>query len=436
MNAHWWDICITTYICLGVRIRALLVFDRWACESLGQSDEWRYRLSRLFLLYGATLLLTLPNPKSLIGKDHLTPIPMRRILLLLFSLAWLNTTVNAGEATTDHLTVSDLQTDGEYTFFTVSLEGSRHYSAYNMDIHFPNGLFVYQEDDAYWVMMAEDDGMYPFKKVGNKKNYSHSFSCMPNADGKSIRISCFSSESESFKENSGVLFYVYVKVSPFMKAGKNTLTIDGIALTMADETQYDPVAETHTLIGPSTSSLTLNISATNQWSTCVLPFDAALPTGVMAYTCGSTTGDYVVLTEATSFEAYTPYVLYAENGFTGELSGTVDPDKYEATPTVGLLNGAVVAQEITSGYVLQKQAEGVKFYNVNGLSFTIPEGRCWLSAGNSARSFGFIDEATSIDDVRKLLNTNDVYDLQGHRVAVPLPGHIYIIGGEKVLKLR
>ena len=80
------------------------------------------------------------------------------------------------------------------------------------------------------------------------------------------------------------------------------------------------------------------------------------------------------------------YVLYAANGFSGVLEGTVDASLYPEdtrSVTVNGLTGIVTPQEVTEGYILQNQGDGVRFYRVGDVPFALPAGRCYLSASVS-----------------------------------------------------
>ena len=83
----------------------------------------------------------------------------------------------------------------------------------------------------------------------------------------------------------------------------------------------------------------INISEANKWGTCVLAFDTELPEEVDAFVSTGMNKDYVVLEKVTMLEANKPYVLYAENGYKGTLTGIVDVSNYQETVTDGLLNG-------------------------------------------------------------------------------------------------
>jgi len=365
---------------------------------------------------------------------------MKRHLLLLFMACWLIPATWAVE-TEDHFTISNVTVvpGGSYAYFDVSLVGSRQYTAYNLDIHFPVGLSVYYNGGKPAVSMLKNSGMYPSSEdiVTGDVNYSHNFTCTYGEAGeRMLRIACVSTSSESFNYNSGTLFRVLIVASPFLKPGTASLTFDGQNLTTADETKYVPADQVLTVNVSTSSTVPVSISATNQYGTCVLPFDATLPEGLLAYSCDSEQDGDLVLSPVESMSAYTPYILYAENGYTGNLTGTVTAANYVAVATAGYLNGAVEPQQVSEGYVLQNQGSGAMFYKINGKTFAIPEGHCWITIPSSARmTLNLIQEPTAIKAVQKgKTEGSDFYSLDGKRISNPKSGTIYISDGKKVLK--
>ena len=182
---------------------------------------------------------------------------------------------------------------------------------------------------------------------------------------------------------------------------------------------------------------TIAITATNKYSTCILPFDAALPAGVEAYECSTVTGEYLDLIEAGSLVARTPYILYAPDGVNTTLRGVVEEPKADNQVKKGLLTGYVFdAQALTlaaGDYVLQNQGQGVMFYNAAGISLTIPAGRCYLTVpGNKARTLRIRRETTDIDEVIEE-GESIIYDLMGRRVTEMQPGRVYIVNGKKIV---
>lgn len=384
---------------------------------------------------------------------------------ILFSLLCCLMTIGASAVeTTDYIKLSaaTVNPGGDEVCITVSLVGSEnYYTAYNMDIHLPVGMeLTTDEESKYKVAISqsstEASAIYPSTSttspitipgVGTFNvttySYTHSLSSSYGVAGDRIlRVACISQSNETFKATSGDLFTFYVKASSFTKPGAAQITIDGVALKVAGGSEYDPAAhvdENVTVSSDATASLT--VSSTNKWSTCILPFDVDLPTGVEAYTCsdkevreGKT---FLKLNSASSIEAYTPYILYSENGYSGNVSGTVDATKYPASGivTAGYLNGAIEAQSITEGYVLQNLSDGVKFYSCGGNTFTIPAGKCWVTITSDTKALSFeYDESAKIDCIAdKTDNTDAIYNLSGQKVSTLQPNTIYVRSGKKFI---
>ncbi len=207
------------------------------------------------------------------------------------------------------------------------------------------------------------------------------------------------------------------------------------------------------------------------WGTLILPFDAAVPDGLTAYS-----GEVIELGEedsdgntaltigdaSTSIIANTPYLVRGTEG-TYTFSGTSE----EATNglTAGYLTGTLVDMDYTvlsavssTVYLLQKHTEedsdyqegeglGVAFYPVTedsapnedtgseGASLTAYH--CYLTLSDAAPaklSIGFIGgEETGIVAVEGDVIADDaIYDLSGRRVSKAVKG-VYIMNGKKVL---
>lgn len=309
---------------------------------------------------------------------------MKRIFIMLCFFAMI-LCAKAGVPTTDYLYATGLQYDEEYElyYFDVNLEGENYYTAYGIDILLPSGIEVESED-----FVLRNDDMYPYSGKF-KKEYSHTFSpAFPYPDDHShLRVGCLSTKEENLLDTKGTLFRVYVTIDdskvPAWPVG--AIKCYDVELTIDKDHYYDaPVTETIVPVHTDETTLPLKVSPVAKWSTCILPFSTAIPEGVKAYTCSHNDAEYIYLEKAESFAAYTPYILYAENGFDGNVSGTVNttiPDNAKTgVVTSGYLNGAIVPQTATKGLVLQNLAEGVKFYSIkDGDSFTIPAGKCWMN---------------------------------------------------------
>lgn len=225
--------------------------------------------------------------------------------------------------TTDRFVIAgtELMPGGKETTFTVGVEGSRIYTAYNMEIELPEGLAYAPNAKGSCVAKYTKDGMYYYDDFSEQ--YSHELSSAIISNGN-LWVICISLSNENFEKESGGLFRVLIKASPYARPGNAEIRMFGLNLTTASPVQkYIPEGDlnTGTVTVGNEVSVPVNISATNQYGTCILPFALdALPEGLEAYTVASIEADVLRLTPATSVEAYTPYILYAGNGFSGTLT--------------------------------------------------------------------------------------------------------------------
>lgn len=218
---------------------------------------------------------------------------------------------------------------------------------------------------------------------------------------------------------------------------------DGGSLYTNNDTQRADFA----IADASTVSVDINITAENMWSTCVLMFGVAeLPEGLRAFESDELTegSQSLVLKEVTALKAYTPYILYAQEGYQGTLTGAVDFTGYVAVASDDIaLKGAVEQQTITEGYILQNQGSGMKFHKIlDSTEFTIPVGKCWLEvnsfdAGTQAVTLKFKEGTTGIEgvalDVEVLNEADGIYTIDGKRVNDMQKGQIYVVGGKKTI---
>ena len=193
-------------------------------------------------------------------------------------------------------------------------------------------------------------------------------------------------------------------------------------------------------VEPELTELTCTVSITkaNQYGTCILPFDAAVPSSLTAYSCATVEGNTLILTQENTLQANTPYIVYAPQGASETFSGRVDMQQMPSEVSVGLLTGVLQSKTLKSGnsqYVLQNQGQGARFYQVNQEDITVPAYRCFLTVQQSAQLFYlFGGDGTGIDTVVGDDNSDaPVYDLEGRRVLTPLSGSIYIQNGKKFI---
>ena len=160
----------------------------------------------------------------------------------------------------------------------------------------------------------------------------------------------------------------------------------------------------------------LNVSQTAGVSTLILPFDAALPQGLEAYTLEDM-GTYIKATPVSSITADQPVIVKGSGTYS--LNGTITGDM-NTSHQEGSLIGVYATTTIAEGdYVLQKHSGyDAAFYRVSeGSNTSISPYRCYLKASGSsqqnAKSIRFEGEAgISIINIDNI--SDDVsYDLQG-----------------------
>ena len=340
-----------------------------------------------------------------------------------------------GATAQERLYIQDLELTpgGEEDYFTIALENGDYddYTAFQFDLVLPAGLeLVYFEGEPE-IYLSEDDDVY----TARRDDHTIAYKVHPGF----VRIACYSSTNKVIA-SEGNLVDIYVRPTAYLKPGAVEIKLLDASISRTDgtgNTTKEIVLDG--LTAKAESSLPVKVSSTNKYSTAVFPFDVdAIPAGLEVYSCNATNGENLVLTKQNKAVAYTPYILYAENGFDGTLSGAVDASKYSEVVTDGYLSGTVVPAEVSGGeghYVMQNKGEGPMFYKVTDTSFSIPAGKCWLTLPaelQGSASFR-LDGTTGIGEVKgENGELKTVYDLTGRKVENPAKG-IYIINGKKVV---
>ena len=185
-----------------------------------------------------------------------------------------------------------------------------------------------------------------------------------------------------------------------------------------------------------TSKPSITISRSGNWGTIILPFDAAIPEGLTAYSCtGVDDNDKLTLESVDAFKANTPYIIKGtcDATLTGDAQGT------QLSYTSGLLTGVYTAATIpassgnTTNYVLQTQADGQAFYKVD-TDFTATPYKCYLTVTSSEVKAFFLDFGgeDAINGIEAETENAEIFNLAGQRVNKAQRG-IYIVNGKKVL---
>lgn len=364
--------------------------------------------------------------------------------------------------TDDYITINDVTVvpgSADTYKVQISLVGTKIYTAYEMDLDLPSGLEpVLDKDGTPKVSLWKGSNtIYPYTEdedSGNK-DFTHILAKSYGAVGPNvIRMSCISLSAQELTATKGILVTITLKATPYLKPGDVQIKVTNLHFITNEEIwvkgeqyngqQYNCKDQTLTVHVKGESRATVAVSAKNKYSTCVLPFDVdELPAGLQAYTVTerSTDNRYAYLKEAKTMRAFTPYILYAENGFTGEFGGTVDENLYQEQVVEGILHGTLVPCSVDDGFILQNQGEGVKLYAMQGKEFLIPAGKCWvlpkINNGTEVKSIDMrLDDATGVESAVQEYEPDAFYSLEGKRVCHPQRGHIYIMSGKKVLMLK
>mgnify|MGYP000060278360 FL=1 len=394
----------------------------------------------------------------------------RRILLFLTLVcsaagAFADNTYHQKE-TDDYVTLGDLTVEpgkDEVYKLKVNLNGTQIYTAFEMDIELPSGLEPVMEKDSKGdmrpkVLIWRGQGtIYPYtvdEETGDR-DFSYILFASYGVIGKNILRMAVSVNGKDFTAKSGTLVTIYCKASPYLKPGVDDVHITKCHLTTNEKVlidgkemrgqQYNCKDRTETITAKAHSTATISVSAKNQWGSCVVPFDIpVLPSGLEAYTVTDRESGIAYLKQQSSILAYTPVLLYAKNGFSGTFSGDVDETKYKEVAQQDIIYGAIVPQTKNNGFVLQNLGEGVKLYAMSGQKFEIPAGKCWVEPtftnGPQYMEMVIDDGTTGIGSAECSNGAAQqepvYYSLDGKRVENPLPGNIYIVDGQKVLKLK
>lgn len=330
----------------------------------------------------------------------------------------------------DRLYISDFSIEpGETKEIAIQFDCSEEkYVGFQFNIQLPEGLIpVFDED-------YED-----YFRFNSERGRTHSITSAMQADG-SIKAIGVSTKNSLIKSTTGDLAYLTVNAAEDF-AGIHEIKLTNIRFSdnMGLETLLTD--QSYGFAQSGTVGVRITISRDNKLGTCVLPFDVELPEGLQAYSARGIKDDCLELKESTSLKAYTPYILYAKNGFDQELTGFVSDEFVSVVTGDGLLYGAIIEQTITTGFILQNKnkGDGVMFYKIDEEPFKIPAGKCWLEIPNTLNlvtirmSFG----TAGVENVEtdELPEDESVYGLDGKRVLNPEKGRIYIVGGKKVLKM-
>ena len=187
----------------------------------------------------------------------------------------------------------------------------------------------------------------------------------------------------------------------------------------------EAVATTHTLSVTDAGAATL-----------VLPFGAALPTGVKAYTLNYTAGNNkVTATEVNAITANQPVLINAEAGdYNFTSNGTTNTN----SPVYGALTGVYATTVVPTGsYVLTYENGTLGFRKADGSTNYVTAYRAYLTADGAGATnltidFGGTTDIEAIAKSQEPTANGQYYNLSGQRVGQPTKG-LYIVNGKKVV---
>ena len=211
-----------------------------------------------------------------------------------------------------------------------------------------------------------------------------------------------------------------------------------------------------TLVKAEEAEVSLTVTEAG-WATLILPFNAEVPDGLAAYTCGeaeetATEGEAtLVLEEAATLAANTPYIIQgaADTYYSFSGYGLATQDTYGNSFMTGTLVEKAAADQGT--YVLQNQDGKVGFYLVGDAQPKVGAYRAYLNAeaapaGSNVQAFilkgidgdgtttGIDGTVAEADATVNVYNLNGILVRQNVKMSEALDGlqkGIYIVNGTK-----
>lgn len=153
------------------------------------------------------------------------------------------------------------------------------------------------------------------------------------------------------------------------------------------------------------------------WGTLILPFDAAVPAGITVYECSETNGNELVLTEATSIERNTPYII-SGTATTIPFNGPRAPlGAYSKGILTGVMKSGTTMP--AGSYILQNHEGNVGFYKLATSREATPY-HVFINGSmitSSADMFN-LNKPTSIEEIEdaEQVTPVSIYDLSGRKV--------------------
>ena len=350
--------------------------------------------------------------------------------------------------------------------------GEQAYTAYQMDIAYPEGI----------KSVNDDEGNPAFDK-GDVYSGAHNVSSIHTTTGLD-RFQCFSTNSVALTAQSGILLILPITAQKSMAEGTYQATISPIEFVQTDATPDRPAPITFNITVTKSvvldeMSTTAPSAATNvdvivrrtfnadEWSTICLPFEMTEAQVKASFGNDVRLGDFkgyvteenqdggvvgitVNFTDAVTIEANHPYII--------KVSSDINEFTVEGVDIVLDKEPIVAAVPRTR----RQWSEMIGTYVANTVlesnTVFICENQFWYSAGQTKMKayrayFDFYDVLEEVDsqsassNIKMSFDNTDVigsytitnpdagnsFDLQGRRIQKPVKG-IYIREGKKVVK--
>lgn len=285
--------------------------------------------------------------------------------------------------------------------------------------------------------MAEYVGKYNLKDAGGKFIYSTDKVPFTTYDNGEVNHTTISADGRGTVRPSWELFHAYArnndKSDIYTKQWVDYMRQQN-AYGEAEGTSTDELGFGTLMFGEAVAtSYTLSVTEAGA-ATLVLPFGAALPTGVKAYTLNYTAAnDKVTATEVTAITANQPVLI---NAAEGDYTFTSNGETNTNSTVYGALTGVYATKVVPTGSYILTLKDGVTaFRKADGSTNTVAANHAYLTADGAGASILDIDfgGTTGIENVnRDTITNNRYFNLAGQRVSQPMKG-LYIANGKKVV---
>ena len=186
------------------------------------------------------------------------------------------------------------------------------------------------------------------------------------------------------------------------------------------------------------ASVSVNLTA-GKYGTRIFPFTPTLPSAVKAYSCAAVDGSTLTLVEEGSPAANTPYIIYSEDGYSGDALtgwGSAATTSYKVGLLTGIYDTPTIAAD-ANNYVLQTLNDKQAFYLVKEDFTNTQAYRAYITYEASGEvkvlNFVFDELPTSVNGIEAARNEKAViYNLAGQRLNKTQKG-VNIVNGKKVM---